>query len=176
MINSSAESKHSSVEYKVARSKQAVFADYIKSYKQVEKANKANSWSSDMHIVIRHYQAATCSQKQSLQIIDNQSTTITTHQLDMDKIAQQCTSAALTRHECGSTTKESNILRLHLNEATAAQDFSIISQVISNIYELEQANLIQHTFVKTQAMCNKISCSHTCNRNAFNVCIKFQTS
>jgi hypothetical protein len=76
------------------------------------------------------------------------------HVLNTDKIAHQCTSASLASQDLGTRTKVSNIFSLNLNQVTAAQHPNISAQVLSNIYELDQANKMQQTLLKTQAAYN----------------------
>ena len=97
-----------------------------------------------MRIVNIHYHA-TCEQKQRLRIIDKQATasTHTIHARNIDQIAYQGTSASLANQDYGTTTKVSNIFSLNLNQVTAAQHPNISAQVLSNIYELDQANKMQ---------------------------------
>ena len=85
-----------------------------------------------------HNQAATCRQKQCLRIINKQATasTHTIHALNIDKIAHQGASASLASQDYGTRTKELNMLRLHLNQGTAAKDPNMLSQSLSIIYEL----------------------------------------
>jgi len=58
------------------------------------------------------------------------------HVLNTDKIAHQCTFASLASQNYGTRTKELNMLRLHLNQGTAAKDPNMLSQSLSIIYEL----------------------------------------
>ena len=85
----------------------------------------------------------------------------TIHVLNTDKIAHQCASASLASQDYGTTTKVSNIFSLNLNQVTAAQRPNISAQVLSNIYELDQANKMQQTLLKTQATYNQKSSNRT---------------
>ena len=133
MINSSAEPEHRSVEYKqeVSRQYTQTTSNPTNKLKRQTKQTVGRRTCASTYIIKQQH----ADRSNAYELLTSKQPQAHIDVLNTDKIAHQCTSASLASQDYGTRTKELNMLRLHLNQGTAAKDPNMLSQSLSIIYE-----------------------------------------